>query len=117
MLSCHIQPSTKLNYVTSTLIILIMGLALAQGERIKREAGFYTTRFGRSDPMMRLHEVQTRFVPEQGQHLSDVGIDQSINSENEVRCIFSVRRRVFVCHPEVEERRRRSADDLVRPLS
>ena len=30
----------------------------------EREAGFYTTRFGRSDPMMRFHEVQTRFVPE-----------------------------------------------------
>ena len=56
--------------------------------------------------------------------MSDVGIDQSINSENEgeillekqrkyfyeipssiARCIFSARRRVFVCHPEVEERR------------
>lgn len=31
----------------------------------ERDAGFYTTRFGRSDPMMRLREVQTRFVPEQ----------------------------------------------------
>ena len=36
MLSCYIQPSTKLNYVTSILIILIMGMALAQGERISK---------------------------------------------------------------------------------
>ena len=30
----------------------------------EREAGFYTTRFGRSDPMMRFRETHTSFVPE-----------------------------------------------------
>ena len=31
---------------------------------LERDAGFYTTRYGRSDPMMRFKEAQTRFFPE-----------------------------------------------------
>ena len=30
----------------------------------EREAGFYTTRYGRSDPMMRFKETQTRYFPD-----------------------------------------------------
>ena len=32
---------------------------------LEREAGFYTTRFGRSDPLMRVQELQARHHPDQ----------------------------------------------------
>merc|ERR1740137_299118 len=108
MLSCHKKPNTKLNYVTSTLIILTMAWATGQGARLKRDAGFYTTRFGRSDPMMRFQEVQTRFVPEPGtgQGHSQHWNPQFSDMDNEatkssvfppLACIFSVRRKAYVC--------------------
>merc|ERR1712013_836791 len=65
MLCCHNLLTTKHHYVTPLLIILIlltMTMATCQGARIKREAGFYTTRYGRSDPMLRFPGLHTKVV-------------------------------------------------------
>merc|ERR1719431_238507 len=67
MQSCHNLLTTKHHYVTTIFIILTMALATGQGARIKREAGFYTTRYGRSDPMLRFAGVHTKFVPQSRQ--------------------------------------------------
>merc|ERR1711874_883782 len=48
--------------ITISCLLLTTTLTRAQF-RPKREAGFYTTRFGRSDPMMRFREIHTSFVP------------------------------------------------------
>ena len=45
-------------------ILFNENLTIKQIKCIEREAGFYTTRYGRSDPMMRIHEAQTRYYPE-----------------------------------------------------
>merc|ERR1712241_1559228 len=50
-----------------TIFCLLLGNTLTRAQfRPKREAGFYTTRFGRSDPMMRFRETHTSYFPEAG---------------------------------------------------
>merc|ERR1712013_376789 len=81
MLCCHNLLTTKHHYVTPLLIILIlltMTMATCQGARIKREAGFYTTRYGRSDPMLRYPGLHTKVAhqPKPGNpHQADWRVD------------------------------------------
>merc|ERR1711915_1042934 len=106
--------SSRLSHVTITFFFLVSlsSSASLANKRLKREAGFYTTRFGRSDPMMRFEELKTRFAPEVGEaskRLSYTGVPMDTASQiltledikgrpHEPRqCVFSVRRGTFVC--------------------
>merc|ERR1712179_205347 len=71
MQCCHNLLTTKHHYVTTIFIILTMALATGQGARIKREAGFYTTRYGRSDPMLKFPGVHTNFLTQGNLHQAD----------------------------------------------
>merc|ERR1712126_260064 len=58
MISCHLY-----NLVTSLILLLV--LTGSKGTSIKdQDAGFYTTRFGRSDPSLRMQELTTRYSPD-----------------------------------------------------
>merc|ERR1711872_598680 len=58
MVSCHIH------LILSSLFVLSV-LSCCLGGPIKdQEAGFYTTRFGRSDPAIRMQELTTRYTPD-----------------------------------------------------
>merc|ERR1712241_338871 len=73
--------------------------------RSKREAGFYTTRYGRSDPMMRIHEAQTRYYPEPlplgPKHLNSISVENEAPSET-VTCGFSMRKKAIICKPRAD---------------
>merc|ERR1712066_302665 len=87
--------------------------------RPKREAGFYTTRFGRSDPMMRFRETQTSFYPETvpmeyaPHHKVDgfkIVTPQITDGDGVGRddlppsliCDFSPRKKSYTCHPNTQ---------------
>merc|ERR1711874_156201 len=54
----------KFTITLACLLLLTTSSPARTQYRPKREAGFYTTRFGRSDPLMRFREARTSFVPE-----------------------------------------------------
>merc|ERR1719383_1036112 len=98
-------------YLTHILVLTcILHISLAH----KREAGFYTTRFGRSDPMMaraNLEELRTRFLPEtedvmESQTEMEVwpGVEVAPDWEethgtiqDTLTCVWSVRNKNFLC--------------------
>merc|ERR1711915_79560 len=107
--------SSRLSHVTITFFFFFVSLsssASLANKRLKREAGFYTTRFGRSDPMMRFEELKTRYAPEVGEtskRFSHTGVPMDASSQmltledikgrrhEPKRCVFSIRRGTFVC--------------------
>merc|ERR1712154_184661 len=105
--------STTLRTLSCLIVILLFVMTVGcNHQRLKREAGFYTTRFGRSDPMMRFEELKTRFAPEVGEtskrlsHGGDLmGTSPPMLTLEDIkgrrhepkRCVFSVRRGTFVC--------------------
>merc|ERR1711976_198449 len=66
--------------------------------RAKREAGFYTTRYGRSDPMMRFKETQTRFFPEPLPPGPELKMTQT-EPMPKIACEFSIRKKSYICMP------------------
>merc|ERR1711915_372589 len=92
--------SYRLSHVTITFFFLVSlsSSASLANKRLKREAGFYTTRFGRSDPMMRFEELKTRFAPEVGEASKSLTLEDIKGRPHEPKqCVFSVRRGTFVC--------------------
>merc|ERR1712110_191394 len=107
------QPG-HVNLLISCLLLLLAITPTRAQYRQKREAGFYTTRFGRSDPMMRLRESHTSFVPES--FPLDFSSDKPLSHQMKVAgdvvesgdlppallCQFSPRRQFYSCHPHAQ---------------
>merc|ERR1711879_221056 len=106
--------STTLRTISCLIVILLFVMTVGcNHQRLKREAGFYTTRYGRSDPMMRFKETQTRYFPDpvpavpesnkQSQrNIYIVGSDLVENDNDSpppVACEFSVKKRAYICKP------------------
>ena len=72
----------------------------------EREAGFYTTRFGRSDPSMevaRAAELESRWMPMMGRNTVpawDLQEQQEVEEEGRreaIACVWSARPKAFLC--------------------
>ena len=72
----------------------------------EREAGFYTTRFGRSDPSMevaRAAELESRWMPMVGRDMVpawDLQEQQQVEEEGRreaIACIWSARAKTYLC--------------------
>merc|ERR1711963_551633 len=103
------------NVKTIAFVLLTLSLhSEAANIRPKREAaGFYTTRFGRSDPMMRFRETHTSYFPEAGpldypNHrkpvssplaVGTVGGTANLQSLPSLLCDFSLRKQAYTCRP------------------
>merc|ERR1711874_211423 len=100
--------------ITISCLLLTTTLTRAQF-RPKREAGFYTTRFGRSDPMMRFREIHTSFVPvdsfplEYSPHkplAHQMTVAGDVVGSGDIRpsllCQFSPRKQSYNCHPRAQ---------------
>merc|ERR1712032_803584 len=77
----HIFSPSLLSIIT--LALLLPSIVFAK----KREAGFYTTRFGRSDPSMELAraaELESRWMPMMGRGEA-------------VACVWSARAKAYLC--------------------
>jgi len=57
MLACQIK-----QFLFSALVVCLFSVCRSS-HRNHDEAGFYTTRFGRSDPAMRKFEIRTSYLP------------------------------------------------------
>merc|ERR1712088_610577 len=85
-----------------TLALLLPSIVFAK----KREAGFYTTRFGRSDPSMevaRAAELESRWMPMMGRNTVpawDLQEQQEVEEEGRreaIACVWSARVKAFLC--------------------
>merc|ERR1719219_139502 len=109
-----IQTQRLTGHVNLTIFFLLLlntSISPARTQyRPKRDAGFYTTRFGRSDPMMRMREARTRFVPEFPMEFSsNKQLAHQMNAAGEVvesgdltpalLCQYSLRKQFYTCHP------------------
>merc|ERR1711936_164637 len=100
----HIFSPSLLSIIT--LALLLPSIVVAK----KREAGFYTTRFGRSDPSMevaRATELESRWVPVLGRETVPAWDlqeqqQQEVEEEEEgrrerVTCVWSSRAKAYLC--------------------
>merc|ERR1712025_830237 len=130
---------TEADYVknnSNTKLSLLLLTFDASLNRKKREAGFYTTRYGRSDPMlspvMRMRDSQTRFFPEpvaldqESKHNKPLKYITLFNQSPEqgeeeiqpkVFCEFSVRKKVYFCKPSSESPWKKIDDTLMMSLT
>jgi len=85
-----------------TLALLLPSIVFAK----KREAGFYTTRFGRSDPSMevaREAELESRWMPVMGRNTVpawDLQEQQEVEEEGRreaIACVWSARAKAYLC--------------------
>jgi len=96
-------------FFTTSLAVLSLALlfpSFAAGAK-KREAGFYTTRFGRSDPSMeraRAAELEARWAPSMmGRHAQVPAWEvQEMQEEEEeegepIACVWSTRAKSYLC--------------------
>jgi|ERR1712032_38850 len=96
----HIFSPSLLSIIT--LALLLPSIVFAK----KREAGFYTTRFGRSDPSMELAraaELESRWMPMMGRETVPAWDMQEQQEEEQegrgeaVACVWSARAKAYLC--------------------
>merc|ERR1711973_81992 len=59
----NMVPCQVSHLICSSIFFFLLSGSRADSVK-DQESGFYTTRFGRSDPSLRMHELTTRYSPE-----------------------------------------------------